>query len=42
VVVVEGADADILSALWFEGDALADDGDDIGGIADALDIVIWL
>ena len=42
VVIVEGADADILSAFGLEGDALADDGDDIRRIADALDIIVWL
>ena len=42
VVVVEGAEADILPALGFEGDAVADDSNDIGRVFDALDIIVWL
>ena len=42
MVIVEGAYTDILAALGLESDALADDGDDIGGIAHALDIIVWL
>lgn len=42
VVVVERAHANILAALGLEGDALAYDGDDIGGIAHALDIIVGL
>jgi len=42
VVVVEWAQAHILSALWFERDALADDGDDVRRIFDPLDIIVGL
>jgi len=42
VVIVEWAEADILSAFGLEGDALADDGDNIRRIFDTLDIIVGL
>jgi len=42
MVVVEGADADILSAFGLECDALADHADNIRRVSYALDIVVWL
>ena len=38
VIVVEGADADVLAPLGFQGEVLADQLDQIGGLVNEVDV----